>query len=205
MVRSRAIWLGLGAVVILGGLLYLFLQVTADPTPSAASPAAALRDDHPAVAKADSQPEPGGRTLPGVGVVHPPATTHKVDLPAGGTAPPSIDTGDDSNTPGGDPPSPDVDLDAAMDEANKLYDHNDYEAAVKQAQRVLDKHPESVRMLRIVVSSACMMGDTDNATKYFGQLPARDQGDMSRRCARFDIKLEPTKPALPAGGRAATP
>ena len=107
--------------------------------------------------------------------------------------PPATD-GDDDGT------NPDVDIELAMDEANKSYDHNDYEAVVKQALKVLGKTPDNVRMLRIVVSSSCLMGDPDTATKYFGQLPARDQSDMVKRCSRYDITLKPTKPAVPAGG-----
>ena len=88
---------------------------------------------------------------------------------------------------------PDVDLDAAMDEANKFYDGNDYESATKQALRVLAKHPENVRMMRIVVSSGCLMGDLDQANKYQAMLPARDQADMIRRCGAANVHLDPVK------------
>jgi hypothetical protein len=88
---------------------------------------------------------------------------------------------------------PDVDLDAAMDEANKFYDGNDYESAAKQALRVLAKHPENVRMMRIVVSSGCLMGDLDQANKYQAMLPARDQADMIRRCSAANVHLDPVK------------
>lgn len=124
MVRSRATWLGLLAVVTLGGLVYLFLDVTAD-----------------------------------------------------------------------------AELAEEMALASKYYDGNDYEAAQKQALRVLAKEPENTRMLRVVVSSACMMGDADTATKYFPSLPAgRDQRDMVKRCSRYEITLPEPKQVYPKGG-----
>ena len=167
--RPRVIVLSLGAVVILGGLIYLFLQVTDDPAPGVT---AAAGDERPRPRKEPVRPPTtGSGTLVATsdGSARP-----RVDPGASnGGGRPTIDPG--AGTGGGDEdvgPDPDVDLDLAMDEANKSYDHSDYEAAVKQALRVLGKTPDNVRMLRIVVSSSCLMGDADTATKYFGQLPA---------------------------------
>jgi hypothetical protein len=198
--RPRVIGLlSLGALVILAGLVYLFLQVTDDTGPAAAP---AATNDRPRP-REDVPPDPETPDVtPGSGTLIAKADggRPRVDFTTGGgtTPRPSVDPpatgGDDDGT------SPDVDIELAMDEANKSYDHNDYEAAVKQALRVLGKTPDSVRMLRIVVSSSCLMGDADTATKYFGQLPARDQSDMVKRCSRYDIALKPTKPAVPAGG-----
>jgi hypothetical protein len=194
--RSRAVALGLGAAVILGGLVYLFVQVTDGPGPS--STTAAGSDERVAKTGPMWTPPETGSGGPAA-----PRSTAGVDPPpprvdrAGGTVP-AIEAADGDRAI-----SPDVDLDLAMDEANKLYDHNDYEAAIKQAQRVLDQNPEpkaAIRMTRIIVSAACMMGDSDTATKHFGGLPARDQGDMARRCERYGITLTSNKPALPAGG-----
>src|SRR5258705_11375320 len=143
----RTIGLGLAAVVVLGGGLYLFLQVTSDP----GAPAVAARDDRPAPRDQPVPPSAGSAirfspTTPRTGsaTIKKPITPTGDTTPATTTAtPPALDT-DDPGT------NPDVDLDTAMDEANKLYDVNDYEAASKQALRVLAKHPDNIRMLRIV-------------------------------------------------------
>ena len=198
--RVRILALGIGAAVVLIGGVYLFMQVTSEPS-VAATPSKTARDDRP---KADTTPapppEPGSGNIfspPGAGSAKPvPGATAKVDMTASKVAGAAV--GSAAEAGGDEGLNPDVDLDLAMDEANKLYDGNDYEAASKQAIRVLAKTDletkERVRMLRIIVSSGCMMGDVDQATKYFDQLPAKDQGDMVRRCERFQIELKPAKP-----------
>lgn len=202
MVRSRATWLGLLAVVTLGGLVYLFLDVTADPVSSAAS-AAADGDEPPAriAATETAQPEPGGKPARKV-------TPFRPTMSTGPAQPDEIDTRRDEDPPAlaedtGDKPAlgADAELAEEMALASKYYDGNDYEAAQKQALRVLAKEPENTRMLRVVVSSACMMGDADTATKYFPSLPAgRDQRDMVKRCSRYEITLPEPKQVYPKGG-----
>ncbi len=83
-----------------------------------------------------------------------------------------------------------VDLKSRMDDANRLYDRADYEGAREAAIDLLSSEPNNVRMMRIVVSSSCIMGDEDEATKHFGDLPARDQRQMARRCKRYGIEFD---------------
>jgi hypothetical protein len=199
MVRSRATWLGLLAVVTLGGLVYLFLDVTADPVSSAAS-AAATGDEPPARIGATeaAQPEPGGKPARKV-------TPFRPTMSSGPAEPEVTDTRRDEDPPALAEDTGDKQelgkLDEEMALASKYYDGNDYEAAQKQALRVLAKEPENIRMLRVVVSSACMMGDADTATKYFPSLPAgRDQRDMVKRCSRYEITLPEPKQVYPKGG-----
>ena len=71
-----------------------------------------------------------------------------------------------------------------MTESNKAYDRGDYEGARALAIKLLGKEPGNVRMLRVAVSSSCIMSDADLATKYWAQLPAADQAQMSIRCSR---------------------
>lgn len=199
------IGLGLAAVIVIGGGLYLFMQVTSDP----ATPAVAARDDRPAK---DSGPATDDHTAS-----DPPRFTPKPRTGSGSIerpVRPTSDTGSSGTTgTGGTGPAleggdddgvdPEVDLNAAMDEANHFYDGNDYEGATKQALRVLAKHPDNVRMMRIVVASGCYMGDVDQANKYMAMLPARDQGDMIRKCTAANVHLDPVKPAptpAPAAG-----
>ncbi len=78
-----------------------------------------------------------------------------------------------------------------MNEANKLYDRMDYEGAIKKAKAVLKDDPRNVRMLRVVVSSYCHMGNAAGAKTYYTRLPARDQTHMRLRCRRLNV--DPTK------------
>ncbi len=81
-------------------------------------------------------------------------------------------------------------LRSEMADANKLYDQADYEGAREAALTILRGQSENVRMLRIVVSSSCIMGDEDLAVKYYQGLPKRDQAQMQRRCKRYDIQFD---------------
>jgi hypothetical protein len=79
-----------------------------------------------------------------------------------------------------------------MDGANKLYDRADYEGAREAALEILKDHPNQTRMLRVVVSASCIMGDADMAEEYFGALTRdKDRDQMSRRCKRYGVDLEP--------------
>jgi hypothetical protein len=78
-----------------------------------------------------------------------------------------------------------------MDETNKLYDSRDYEGAIASAQEILKDMPRNVRMLRVVVSSACITGDEGMAREHYAMLPARDQEQMSVRCKRYGVAFDP--------------
>lgn len=82
-----------------------------------------------------------------------------------------------------------TDLKSRMNDANQLYDRADYEGARSAAVEILAEEPDNVRMQRIVVSSSCIMGDQEDATKYFNSLPPRDKRQMSRRCARYGVSF----------------
>lgn len=85
---------------------------------------------------------------------------------------------------------PRLEVSTAKDEANRLYDKMDYEGAMQRAMQVLEKEPGDVRMMRVVVSSACQLGDADKAKQYWQQLPPHDQNQMTRRCQRFGITFQ---------------
>jgi len=78
----------------------------------------------------------------------------------------------------------------AMDEANQRYDRGDYEGAVEAAEALLKTQPSNVRMLRILVSANCILGNPDDATAAYGRLPGRDQRQMQKRCARYGIEFD---------------
>tara|TARA_R110002096_G_scaffold292224_1_gene486515 strand:+ start:63695 stop:64279 length:585 start_codon:yes stop_codon:yes gene_type:complete len=89
-----------------------------------------------------------------------------------------------------DEPDDEVEVKSRMDDANRLYDRADYEGARDAAIELLSSEPDNVRMKRIVVSSSCIMGDAEEATKHFSDLPSRDQRQMARRCQRYGIEFE---------------
>jgi hypothetical protein len=97
----------------------------------------------------------------------------------------------DSAEGSGKDPAVDPDFDSAMLEANKLYDRHNYEEARTLALKLLERQPGTVRMLRVVVSSSCILGDGDSAQKYWTQLPEFDRGQMSTRCERFGVTFTP--------------
>lgn len=73
-------------------------------------------------------------------------------------------------------------MDALMHEANEAYDHEDYDRAMDIARKVLSKEPNNVRMLRVMVSSACFQDDSVTAQKYYNLLPPHDREQMKARC-----------------------
>ncbi len=94
--------------------------------------------------------------------------------------PPTIERGE---------PVASADLTTAMDETNALYDRRDYEGAMEAALELLEREPQNSRMLRVVVSSACMMGEIEVAKAHNERLPERDQMQMRRRCERYGFEL----------------
>ena len=183
----RALALTAGAVVILGGLVYLFVQVQADPVSSSA-------------AAADPGPAPRGERRPVAVATAPAPAAEPTRLPEESRSTGAVARQERVATAGAPvapvTPAPelDIDLETAMDEANKHYDQGDYESAYKQAVANLARDPASIRSLRVAVSSACMMGDAEAAKKHHGLLPARDQRDMVKRCAAAHIELSVTAP-----------
>ena len=59
------------------------------------------------------------------------------------------------------------------------------------ALKLLERQPGTTRMLRVVVSSSCILGDGETAQKYWTQLPEFDRGQMTTRCERFGVTFTP--------------
>jgi hypothetical protein len=187
-VTVRHAVLPVGALLVLGLGVYLFVEVRAQPAPAVvtrARPTAPLPD--PATDSADPsvQPVASPHGDPRVGA---PRAPDVAEAPRPTAPAPSL----------GDPPPRDVpaaqdgsltgpNLDAVMAEANKAYDRSDYDEAKQIAGRVLAQEPTNVRMLRIVVSASCIEGDSAVAQAHFARLPAHDQEQMRVRCARYGI------------------
>ena len=69
----------------------------------------------------------------------------------------------------------------AMDEANRLYDRQEHDVAQEAALKVPRALAWQYPMLRIVVTTACMMGETDKAQRHWSELPERDREQMATR------------------------
>jgi lipopolysaccharide biosynthesis regulator YciM len=80
--------------------------------------------------------------------------------------------------------------DNLMELANKAYDGQDFEQATAIAQKVLSKDPNNVRMLRIVVSSNCIQGDSIVAQQAYEKLPKADREQMQTRCDRYGVTFK---------------
>jgi hypothetical protein len=85
--------------------------------------------------------------------------------------------------------TPDEQLKARMDAATRLFDRGDYPGAEDAAVSILEANPRNIRMLRIVVSSACATGSVDRAKEYYARLPSRDQEQMQRRCDKWGVQV----------------
>lgn len=170
----------MGAVLVLGLGLYLFVEVRASPTP--AQPAARAAQPEPS--------EPAARSEHTERVMHrevaqprprvtqaPPVTEPAPVAPTMSTAATRrAVVNEDPNAP-----------DPEMADANAAYDRGDLEDAKNIAARVISRQPSNVRMLRIMVSASCIDGDGDAARLWYRKLPASDQSQMRVRCERYGV------------------
>jgi hypothetical protein len=185
-VTVRHAVLPIGAALVLGLGVYLFVEVRAQP----------VREPAKAV---ERTPRPLPSAAPGVqpavlgdaAAAKPPRSSDRpsrVPAPGSPPAPVTRDPAPGSAVePDGALAGPK--LDAVMEEANRAYDRGDYEDAKAVAGRVLAKQPTNVRMLRIMVSASCIDGDGTVAQAHFVKLPPGDQEQMRVRCNRYGISL----------------
>lgn len=166
--------------------LYLFIQVRATPARANATqvtqremphrqPAAPAPSEAPAPPKEMTKPklqDPNGKgqwwKSPELG--------REVDGPPPPTQP------DDAKAA--------LKQDNLMELANKAYDGQDFEQATAIAQKVLAKDPTNVRMLRILVSSNCIQGDSIIAQQAYEKLPKADREQMQTRCDRYGVSFK---------------
>ena len=182
VVTVRHIALGAAAVLVLCMGVYLFLEVRKPASAQGHEPAdkpVAQVDEAPV--KAAEEPPPPAKPVvkpSGFTPAWKPAGTGKIADP-NVTEPPVVEQPVDGREA--------MKLDGLMSEANKAYDHQDFDEARAYAQKVLVKNPTNARMLRIIVSSACIENDAAEAQKSFNLLPAGDREQMKTRCARYGI------------------
>ncbi|HVV84028.1 MAG TPA: hypothetical protein VHE35_13225 [Kofleriaceae bacterium] len=208
--RPRSILLTAIAGVVAVGGIYLWLDVrgsdAAGPSPEKLAEAQARHESGAAGGAAERSGHRFPRT--GDGSDPPVAVRSRLDLPhpranlpmndpAVFDQPPPIDPPDRLRGSGAMQPPIDPDdpeLASGMTETNKMYDRGDYDGARALALKLLSKEPGNKRMLRVIVSSSCILGDSDVAQKFWAQLPTADQAQMSIRCARYQVSFPATAP-----------
>lgn len=178
--------LGLGAVLVLALTGYLFHEVRSHPAQAQVqSSAVPVTKPPPAATPPDDESTPTPTERPRTA---PPPTeiVRKINPPAQPTKINDIQTDDPEEGPAGAV----VKLDQIMLQANKAYDRGDFDEAKSIANKVLAKVPKNPRMLRILVSVACIDNDAASALAAYQQLPTLDKEQMRTRCTRYGIDLK---------------
>lgn len=170
--------LTVAGLAVLGLGIYLFVEVRAAPATAEVISHAPASPPHVERAPADEPDEhaaPPSRSPRREARIAPPAR----ELPTAGAPvpPPKIDH------------TVDIDKVATMDEANKAYDHGDLDEAQAIALKVLNTDPNNIRMLRIMVSSSCILGDSALAQQHYLSLPPADRAQMRTRCERYGVSF----------------
>lgn len=164
------------AIAVLGMGVYLFIQVRATPA-------------QPVEAGGVDKPSPPPVKPTAVAVAEKPADAHPAP-PLLGSTRTSWERPAGENAPSGEPiDDRRVDLkgDNLMELANKAYDAQDFDQAIAIAGKILSKDPTNVRMLRIMVSSNCIQGDSAVAQQHYEKLPKFDREQMKARCDRYGV------------------
>jgi hypothetical protein len=173
--------LTVAGLVVLGLGIYLFVEVRAAPATAEvithAPPTAASHERVPAADTVERAVTP----------TPPPHREARIAPPAR-----EVPTASGAGTPAPPPEldhTVDITKDATMAEANKAYDRGDLDEAQSIALKVLNTDPNNVRMLRIMVSSACILGDSVVAQKHYLTLPPADRAQMRTRCERYGVSF----------------
>ena len=186
-------FLGIGALFISALVIYLFIEVRAEPgvdvdpdklaeAKSRAERSQAARERSKPIARADSsarvkapEPEPEPEIA-----AHARADDSPPIAVAGVSAGINI-------TP------PDLDGKPFVEKikvARKLYGKRRYEQAYELALKLLEEEPNNRRVLRVVIASACVMAKPEEAESYYERLKMpRDRTQMRRRCKAYGVEL----------------
>lgn len=196
-VSLKSILLAVSAAVVVLALAYLSIEVRAAPAPVSAAKIDEARGRAKRTRTAPSPanvsdpwgPSRSERDLAAESQVDKSATPRIAPVAEPVVAEPEVNTLKTAPVPDVDN-DPRLELSSAKDEVNRMYDKQDYEGALTNGVKVLEKEPGDIRMLRVVVSAACQLGDADKAQLHWAQLPPHDQSQMTRRCQRFGITFK---------------
>ncbi len=168
-------------LAVLGLGVYLFIQVRSAPAAPHVEASLPSREPAPAPAHDDA---PAAQTPAATPLIAKARDRHD-QIPVEPETPPP-------RTPE-EMQKADPNTDALMDEANKAYDKQEFEEARTIANRILAKDPSNVRMLRVLVSAACVEVDQAEAAKWLAKLPPNDQAAMKTRCTRYGVAFPDSK------------
>lgn len=177
---SARIVLGAATLVVLGSCVYLFLQVRAKPAEATTSQAPIAESRTASSDKPSEKPSESAV----------PATIAPSAPPVDATP---IATVEPEPVVEPDNPKAAYKTDALMAEANKAYDRLDFDEARTIAQKVLKAAPGNSRMLRILVSAACIESDAAEAQKHYNLLPVADRAQMRTRCSKYGVTFTEPK------------
>ena len=167
-----------GAFAILAVGVYLFLEVKA--TPAQATPTATVSARPSPITEHTQVTSP--QPTPPVPTPRPPTTQPQPTAPQ-----PQLGSAPLERTPPPDDTAVNLKLENMMELANKAYDRQDFDEASAIAGKILLKDPNNVRMLRVMVSSNCIGGDSAIAQQYYERLPKFDRDQMKQRCDRYGV------------------
>lgn len=204
--RGSSIALALAAAAVAAGGIYLYVSLDSDA--GATTPEQALASARAEAGGSGDRADRGDgdheRARPGAPIRRNPRAAFdpdskvgipgpQFDLRKNADQPPPVEGAPKYQAFDADPvtyAAPTAEQSEQLLEANKLYDRGDFEGARSLAQKLLGQMPDNVRMLRVVVSSSCIMGEGDVAQKYATRLPQADHEAMVARCAKFQIDLK---------------
>jgi hypothetical protein len=193
----RNILLAAGAVVVLGALLLLLVELKGSSEVDVPEDLLAQARDH----YARNQVRRPGTPPP----APPPASAPRPRGPRGEMPPPPDRSQPALGEDDGPPPeqliamrearlaeisaSAKGDLNMDRRKIGLLYDSGKYDEALEVALSFLKENPDERYVRRVVVTSACALGDTATARSYFEDMHATDRTIVVKRCARFGVDL----------------
>lgn len=206
----RSTILAVCSTLVLGSLIYVSIKVKAAPYEGTIEPTTApgsaraphggassispTGDDEPSVPTTTPTPRsrPGARAGSGATSIDRAASSldklgarSAAAAAAAGGAP---DAGEEDDSGAGASPGDPTGSRAA--EVSRLYDQREYDDAIKLAKTILETEPDNVRVMRVMISSACASGDVALARSYFDKLKRpKDRRDMTKRCERFGASI----------------
>ena len=175
--QTRTIAIGLGALILIGALFYLRgaldeseepgsapQQKTAEPTADSPATKTVKVRVPPKPPPRPAQPEPEPEPEPeGPGILDPEELERDRVV---------------------------AELAGDVQDLALLYDSSDYATAVAKAKSILDRHPDNVRALRVLVPASCILDDEETAREYYGRIvtPVEKQ-HVKTVCAQHGIEL----------------
>lgn len=185
--------LGIGGALIGALVIYLFIEVQAEPGVDVdeGKIAAARSEAQSRAVRGRARERTSRDTAPAPVARASKAKDKEKDEGDDDSSPPVAVTGMsmsiDTSAPTFDENTPFVDK---VKEARRLYGRRRYEQAYDLALELLKEEPKNRRVLRVAVAAACIMARPDAAAEHFEQLSyPKDKTQMRRRCKAYGVEL----------------